>query len=148
MTYITLIQLPRKSYPLQKCYSITAWLGKRRRALVLAKNPHAGGKIFLPQQSQGVSACQPPYSQSWCFVEWHERLNGGTCLCRYKTNHVGFCVSCQGCITTYPNTRLFQHSHAHPNTCLTWTLTQADTHTLGRHTHRHTHSSKEPSLAT
>lgn len=47
MTYITLIQLPRNSYPLQKYYSITAWLGKRRRALILAKPVTLAAKYLV-----------------------------------------------------------------------------------------------------
>ena len=57
--------------------------GKRSRALILAKNWHAGSKIFcLPQPSRGGSAWQPIYRKSWCIVGRHERLNGGTCLRR------------------------------------------------------------------
>lgn len=46
VTYITLIQLPTNSYPLQKCYSITAWLGESRRALDLAKTDTLAAKYF------------------------------------------------------------------------------------------------------
>lgn len=54
MTYITLIQLHTHSYPLQKCYSITAWLVKWRRALILAKTDTLAAKYFVCTQSRRV----------------------------------------------------------------------------------------------
>lgn len=66
---------------------------------------------ILSAQSRGGSSCQPIYRKSWCIVGWHERLNGGTCLCQNTTNHVGFCACLSGIHQTVAE--LLEHSHTH-----------------------------------
>lgn len=140
--WLTLIQLPRNSYPLQKYYSIAAWLGKRRRALILAKTDTLAATYFVCHNTVEEDLPASLFTGSRD-VLWGDMKDWMAAPAFTETQLImsAFAPACQGCINTYPSTRPLEHSHTHPNTnsntclrILTWTLTQAHRYTLGRHT--------------
>lgn len=150
MTYITLIQLSRNLYRLQKCHSITAWPGKSRRALILAKPVTLAAKYLVYHNTVEEDLPASLFTGSRD-VLWGD-LKDWMAAPAFTTAQLimsAFVLACQGCIKTYEITRPLEHSHTreHPNTNSDTCLCIL-TRTL-RQTRRDTRSqSDEPSLAT